>query len=139
MRCYEEFRQKDSIVLAEFIAVVDSLGFVPGNDLIFAMFPISPIICHTAHFDFAGLEEKYLKSLERGTISPAEYAWWKGYHEEYYQEPFSYYFTPSEKTLKEMPAEEIEAINAKRRLIGLPACPAVIWIFLNCRVCWTLE
>ena len=127
MACSDEFRYKDSLLLAPFVAIIDSLGYVPSDEDVFGLFPISPTLAHTAHYDFAGLEKHLLRSVELGKISPSTYGWWKGSQEEYYQLEFTYYFTHSSKMLAEVPEEKIAEISAARRQIGLPPCPAVLW------------
>lgn len=126
-QCYKAFKQKDSTLLQRFIDIADSLAFVPDDYFVFGKLPISPIISHTAHFDYKNLEELYLKSVKNGTLSPEVYAWWQGYHEEYFQEEKQLYFTVFEEKLKEFSQEKIDSINQKRLKIGLPLCPAVIW------------
>ena len=127
MLCFEEFRQKDSILLKRFVDIVDSLTYTPTDDIIFGMFPINPIINHTAHFNFEGLDNHYLNSVKLGTLSPEVYAWYQGYYEEYYQLESKLYFTKGEKTLMKFESEKINQINRRRLELGLPLCPAVVW------------
>jgi len=82
---------------------------------------------HTGHFDYKNLDSLYLNSVQKGTLSPEVYAWWQGYHEEYYKKEHQLYFTASEEKLKEFSAEKIDTINQKRLKICLPLCPAIIW------------
>ena len=91
------------------------------------MVPIIPIIFHTPHYQFKNLDQLYLESVKRGTISPEVYAVYVGYHNEYYNEPFKYYFTGSSKAFKKFSKEKIKKINQERLKIGLPLCPAVMW------------
>jgi len=125
--CFEEFRYRDSIVLQQFVNIVDSIGYVPGSDLVYGMVPISPIICHLAHFNFKGIEDKLLYSLFKGTISPEVYAWYIGYKEEYFQLDHTFYFTNNEQDFDKMSDKKINEINTLRNSIGLKSVPAVLW------------
>ena len=127
MSCFKEFKQKDSILLQRFVDIVDSLGHVPGDEIVFGMIPISPIVNHTSHFKFPHLDRMYLQSVWQGTLTPEVYAWWQGYHEEYFKKEHQLYFTHAVKNIKEFSEEKKEEINKKRMAIGLPLIPAVIW------------
>ena len=124
--CAKEFLIRDSLIFDEFVSIVDSIGYVPGYDMVFKMAPVIPIIFHTSHYKYPNLDQLYLASVKRGTISPETYAVYVGYHEEYYNEPFTFYFTGSPDAFKEMTKEEIKKINQERLKIGLPLCPAVM-------------
>ncbi len=125
--CYQEFRNKDSLVLQEFVNIIDSIGYVPGTELTYGMIPISPIICHLAHFEFQGLEDKLLYSLFKGTLSPEVYAWYIGYKEEYFKTDPSFYFTNNEQDFDKMSSKKINSINKLRKSIGLKSIPSVLW------------
>lgn len=129
MECALEFRQKDSLVLLEFVNLIDSLGYVPASkDLFF--WDIDALMCHTSHFEFeVDLKSIYLHSVMEGFISPKYYAWYLGYNEEYYLKEPSYYYTHSEHTLEEVKLDDIKynQINSLRKTIGLPNLPISLW------------
>jgi len=127
MECARDFRQKDSLLLLNFVRTVDSIGYVPGDDILFGMFPIEPVINHTSHFLFSGLDSLYLRSVKAGTLSPRVYAWYKGYNEEYFHKTHLYYFTHWADKFSNFSEKEVEKINTERLKIGLPICPAVVW------------
>lgn len=127
MRCAKEFRKQDSLILNSFIRIIDSLGYVPNDETVFGMLPIGPIINHTAHFNFKDLDRKILDSVKKGRISPRMYAWWKGYHNEYFLKPPEYYYVKNKTFFENLSDEDIEKINVKRMKIGLDKCPNVIW------------
>lgn len=127
MNCNADFREKDSILLAQFISIIDSLGYVPNDETVFGMLPINPIINHTAHFNYKGLREKLLDSVIKGKLSPRIYAWWVGYHKEYFKKSPEYFYVKNRKYFDNLSVDEINKINENRRKIGLDDCPKVIW------------
>lgn len=127
MSCFFEYKQKDSSNLQRLANIIDSLGFVPGDDMIFAMIPLPPLICHTARYQFENFDSLLLKSVKIGTISPGTFAWHQGYFADYYMREPRLYFTINDTDFLKFDDAKIKEINKLRLEIGLPLCPAVVW------------
>lgn len=129
MNCANEYRTKDSLIVLDFVNLIDSLGYVPSaNSLKFD--DISTLICHTSHYEFeADLENIYFSSVLKGTISPKVYAWYLGYNKDYYLKERVYYYDYTKTMLDEAKLTKIKTdeINRLRRKIGLPSLPTAIW------------
>lgn len=129
MLCGLEYRRKDSIVMQEFVDLIFELGHVPnGNEIMDQSSTI--LVIHTPYYNFKeNLDSIYRVSVNKGTLSPKAYAFYKGYNETFYNKPFSYYYSHGKDRIEELnlSLKEIDDINKKRRLISLPDFPATAW------------
>lgn len=123
MSCYKSYRKQDSLALQVFTKLIDSIGYVPGDSILFGMLEIVPLIAHTGHFGFQNLDSIYQKSIELGTIPPAVYAWYKSTYEKWHKMDESLFFldTPQQSS------EQINSINSRRIKWGIPLYPATVW------------
>jgi hypothetical protein len=123
MSCYNKYRTQDSLVLQRFVDLIENIGHIPGDDIVFGVIPLAPLVAHTGHFNFKNLDRIYKKSVSLGTLSPSVYAWYKSSNEIWNREEETLYFLwiPEELSI------EIEEIDKKRRELGIPLCPAVLW------------
>ncbi|WP_020536230.1 hypothetical protein [Lewinella cohaerens] len=125
--CFNAFYHLDSIILQEFVNIVKKIGYVPGDDQLFGTVEVVPIILHTAHYQFSELDSIYIKSIEKGTISPALYAAYKGYQSEWFQQESSLLFTTYNQVSSDLTEVDIQQINDKRIKLGIPILPATLW------------
>lgn len=130
MECAHDYRRKDSIVLQQFVNMINDLGYVPSEESVLFS-EIDVLVSHTSHFDFKeNIDSIYRHSVRLGTLSPRVYAWYKGYNEEYYlDKPKSYYYTHSELMLEDeyISEDDLKRINDLRQEIGLPSFPGSLW------------
>lgn len=127
VRCFNAFYHLDSIILQEFVHIIKQIGYVPGDDQLFGTVELVPIILHTAHYRFDELESIYIKSIEKGTISPALYAAYKGYQSEWFQHKSSLLFTNYNQVSSDLTDMDIQHVNDERIKLGIPILPATLW------------
>ncbi len=130
IECALEFREEDSTIIQLFVDIIDSLGFVPDDNIGFGFADINIIVIHTSYYNFTtNLDSLYLKSVFLGTLSPKTYAWYKGYNNSFKHLEPTYYYIYNEDAFNALnfTRDKINLINGKRREIGLPLLPHNIW------------
>lgn len=128
MSLYKEFRKLDSIKTERFVKIIDSLGYVP-DERITGGLTANVLVIHSCKYKklSSDIDAIYQHSLKIGSMSPHEYAWYKGYYDERHSNLNTYYYTTSRDELEKFSATDKKLINSRRKLIGLRPCPAVVW------------
>ncbi|MEL6944417.1 MAG: hypothetical protein AAFO82_17280 [Bacteroidota bacterium] len=128
MSGYWEFRYKDSLKTERFNRIIEQLGYVP-DERITGGLTEDVLVVHSCKYEKMSINNDsiYLKSIKLGTLTPHEYAWYKGFYDERHTDSHTYYYTIGRAEIEDFPPEKVAVINERRKRIGLRPWPAVVW------------
>ncbi len=126
-KIFQKNQKETHPVIEEFIQHIYEQGYVPDDKEVFGMASIPTLINHTCYHDDE-LDEIYLYSIKKGTISPKAYAWYLGYRAEKFDVEDQYYYTSNADTIDSLSKEKKAEINRNRWEIGLPMLPKTIYM-----------
>lgn len=125
---YKEWRSMDSVNLRKLVDIIVAKRTLPYVASNYGAIDLSVLICHMAYYRW---EEDLSKILLEETLTsrlcPGVYAWFIGYHNEYFDKEKIYYFTNNESDFDQLSSEEIRRINRDRSKIFLNPVPSTIW------------
>jgi len=128
MKCFGKWRKLDSFNLSKFHDLILEWGGVRDEAYYFGTIDIAVLLCHMGHYKWSSMFNKILyNETIKGNLYPGAYAWYIGYHNEYFRKPKIYYFTNSVSAFDTMPQNLVKEINLQRNEIGLLPIPSVLW------------